>query len=1359
MATSVSSSNQSRSSLFDALNSAAKESGAYYTPPPVPANPAGDINQAIQNSVYNVVPPVEDGLPRPGGLNAALDTGLVQNQQDVSRAMGTPFIPSAEQMFDKEGNPLLNEQGEKVYRPLRASDWQSEQQMQLANAVQIRDDMQGGDIQTTVENILKSNNERLGLTGTARLEAKLGTSDKESKQYADQTQADVKAMSYRALDAAFNPDKTKTTVNYKGDNMPVGYMVAINEAGEDGAADYIRTNSANIGMLLGLAQAQAYNQTARDGKASQAYSPTTLDGSSIEDMKAMSTMIDSVSHHLGDFAEKAGIPLSRASADLLAQGSIDSERRAGRLIPYMDPETSKIHFFKSPKAADESRSMQKFADVVSQRNSYKLPSQTPNPAGTNFIAGKPQLTVESPKSLKISTKAADATKTILGSINLQFLDHNIKAKTAWLADITSEANAEIDQETGQFLFSRSIHAKRHKLSEEDYKAAYDKVDPDLDFDKNDPKQQQKYEQQRKEKASEIMDMALKALEFDLANANKLMGRSNYSEWKHSLANQRFFPASAGVDYMGSKRGTRDMITFADKDLTNANFLFDKKETDNEVERLKAKAIKIFQLDGVAQQKALLALPQSELGAIGTMLNATINYYTAVAGPEGLNPSIVKQAPADIIKLYTPTIGMALANLGRQYNEWLADPKIEGHEDINEYMASMEDGEATGSINLWDDMFRLEQNMVNPQLAKGNVFLTHNSFDDGNQNGIFLQALFFGSFKNADRLGTFNPKLADMREYAFTEMTKIMMDELQTDSPELATAFQSVLDKMEADMGLNKLAKEFMKAPLMQTSYGKDASMFREQVAEFINSVMPSESRRLLMRVTGSDNSNLITDIVSKSLETTLRKVVQSHYTQVLKGFGRVTSMMNTSVIIPGPTGDHWILTPTGITPVVGTGDSVVWNHKLANGKSVPIKTPNYVTRTFQSDGEDMNIMEMNRGLSPTASKERQYFFNRSKQAYDIFDNALGTSQQRYMVVMPIQSLDGDLVKMTTLNVNKGRTNKAPVPVLWVHDSIISSAGGSLIYRNAYNNISIPSSIDYISKFPKLLDEYLDKSYKKVMEKVSKQDYVGIGEMGEYPALGAYFDELYDRTIPGGGYETYYTTSYGASKWKKKLADMIDVLEEARKFGWMPQDAFNDRNMFKQLAVKSSDFKRLIDLARNEYNLGDNKNQLKDWAIKAPREVKETFEQLVRSAGVNGIGQMTYGGGSPRKTGLIANYKESMNKYKASKESETPVVSDEEELTPFQQQVVSARKQPIPKKRSYEEQQAANELGRQEGLVESMRGSPSQLEAVVSGRDSRVTNPKAIAYAQELLQRVQDGLDKDLSKQAPIRPTFKGPMAR
>jgi hypothetical protein len=259
-----------------------------------------------------------------------------------------------------------------------------------------------------------------------------------------------------------------------------------------------------------------------------------------------------------------------------------------------------------------------------------------------------------------------------------------------------------------------------------------------------------------------------------------------------------------------------------------------------------------------------------------------------------------------------------------------------------------------------------------------------------------------------------------------------------------------------------------------------------------------------------------------------------------------------------------------------------------------------------------------------------------------------------MVVMPIQSIDGDLVKATTLFVNKEK--KMPTPALWVHDSIISSAGGSLIYRNAYNNISIPQAIPQIAKFgdkfAKVINDAEQAEFNRVMD---IRRPVGIGDKGDYPALGAYLDEQYDRVQDEGAYkELFLSRKYNSQEsWLKYQQRVNQMLKEAEANGWrapgsIPDtDSMGGEHIRQHLAVTPSQFKKLVLLSKEMLKLSGPSNRLDSWVRNFSNNVNNTASMLMTAAKKEGIGQMTYGA-----TGSRANINKSKDIYNKAEDERT-----------------------------------------------------------------------------------------------------------
>jgi hypothetical protein len=354
---------------------------------------------------------------------------------------------------------------------------------------------------------------------------------------------------------------------------------------------------------------------------------------------------------------------------------------------------------------------------------------------------------------------------------------------------------------------------------------------------------------------------------------------------------------------------------------------------------------------------------------------------------------------------------------------------------------------------------------------------------------------------------------------------------------------------------------------------------------------------------------------------------------VLKDIGRYTAILNTTVMMTGVSGDTYVFTPVEVMPVNKANDiGELLPIKLSDGSTVMVKYKAYESDTFiNSAGEEIVVESSAMGYNPNAAKGLQPIYNQRTKKYDMFNNPIGTSQSRQMVVMPIQSLDGDLVKSTSLFVNKDKTT--PVPVMWVHDSSISTPGGSLLYRNAYNNVSIPRAIPQIAKFgdkfAQVIKDAEEKEFNRVMD---IRRPVGIGDKGDYPALGAYLDEQYERVQENGSYKELFLkrAHNNPVKWIKYQQRINAMLKEAEVAGWRaPGSIPNTPNMGgemirQHLAVAPSEFKKLTMIAKEMLKLSGPTNRLDSWVRNFASNVKDTASKLMTASKKEGIGQMTYG---------------------------------------------------------------------------------------------------------------------------------------
>lgn len=484
-------------------------------------------------------------------------------------------------------------------------------------------------------------------------------------------------------------------------------------------------------------------------------------------------------------------------------------------------------------------------------------------------------------------------------------------------------------------------------------------------------------------------------------------------------------------------------------------------------------------------------------------------------------------------------------------------------------------------------------------------------------------------------------------------------------------------------GMAGIARDFFKEPLMQNAYGKDASMFSDVMFRLLEAnKLYSDLFDKHLKSTGLYNdATAAAHQLSEVVETTLRQIIDSNSVSVLKKAGRYSAIVNSAIHVEGPSGDTLVITPVGNAPINKKhGNPGNITHTEIDGKKVLRKMPSYVTDTVTNPetGESIDIPSYGLQEQPSSSVGTKKYLNRLTMKYDAFDNPLGMSLSRQLGVLLVQSIDGDLVKWATIEVNKDR--KIPRPVMWVHDSIISTGGHGLIYNNMYNNIAIPGIIPKLKPMARKVRDAIRANVEREIELTSTRgEPVGIGPEGEYPALGALFDDYAEKINEANPrYKEIFikmarTRSAGRkvasdinkdfnqraglisnkspeSQWAEYRSRVDAILKEAEKAGWVDPGDFpaGDKKGHRFLAVEPSQFKKLVKLGGTLLQMEGPTNRLDNWAENGERRVTNA-EKVLHTHSGPGIVQMAASAAkAPSQYNPQALPPEEMASYKASK---------------------------------------------------------------------------------------------------------------
>jgi hypothetical protein len=1141
------------------------------------------------------------GLPPVPTIDAPGMTGQpviseASTPADIGSAYGTTYGSNPGVVLD-EVNPY-NEDGSPNYRNVTADELAQEQQRQAQSQLDMRDAMMSGDSINTPRNILEASNkaaERMDLrTRDPRVNYKPFT-EQQISDWSAQAQGPFMTLTNDTHSALFNNTHPHSvTYNDEGrQGMAVGQAFMEKYGLFDYSEEGQKANTENanaIGRITALAMSSAINQ------ANNADIKVREKGVEKDRPDGYTPEVDFINAGTAAamqlFKRMNFDPSPKDVNDLMA-ASMSYFKNAGLLTPFRSRQGQMV-LAAVGSLKDRASALGHLVEVSTGQSQRKFPSSVPNPTGASFHAGGTHISEDSKHVYgDLETPAADAAKDAMGRVAGVFLTEDMDYKEA-------ELKMVLENKDPTLPFSHHPLAHRLRLSESDYKARKAAVKPSLDYDPSNPASVDRWNKAQESAAQDLWDSTVLERKAEIQNARMISARQPrwYPEYQHSAANGRFTMMSAGVDTMSSKVGTREMANFEVRDYIRANSLFDV----GEIARLKTLGKSLFTKYGTELNDAMAKLPPSDLGAIAAMINATSNYYNMTGN---VNKKVSQMSNAEILDRYDVNVANRMAELGRDYMAFLTDAQDKlktgqafgdqsAFSNILGYLNGMPKGEALGNKNLWADFFKAQQLMNQPGGKNRSFTTTYVAYSDGKQNGIFWQSLFFGSGPTAVRLGTVNPDMGDMRDLAMQYVGDGL--EASVSDPDKLNGWRGVM----GDLVKTSFGNDMFKAILMRNSYSQDAGSFGTHVLDVLQDedYFPVIQKYLL-------DTNLYTDLISASedfnsaVEKVVSRAVDQTFSRMMRIAGRFSAILDEPINSKTLTGDPMILAPVSLKLKMDGSSQETSIMKGDNTVLLRKRGHEMIPMSDQS-GNDIGVASASRTMDPSASKKNETYFNRGTNTFHTSDNYFGTALERQNAVLPIQHADAAAVILTMLNLNSKRIKNgdAPRPVLFNHDAINAPGSSALFYNNTYNNVAIPQMMRDIPKFGMELWNSIQQSRSKVLAEVHDNGQpVGIGSSGEYPALGAYFDEIYHRIQDGGSNYFRYFKRKGwdiennpqakgvdpelrnkiRMDWDKYKAEREGILKQARQNGWTDDHVIDESNR-QYLAVLPSQFKALVNLA-------------------------------------------------------------------------------------------------------------------------------------------------------------------------------------
>jgi len=1205
-----------------------------YTPssPLGAAAPARDVVGGYQANALpleeGIVPPLSGGpksyeeIRRQAGLDIvpkSNDYESVVNQspitetsspQDVARTLDNPFMAKEKQQLDTDANgaPIFDENtGSYKTRPVTNPELAQEQGRQLAGVRDFR--------ATADRAALKSTDE------SGRLQP---------NEFAANLSHDVLSQSSETEGISPNDLGRKIStaadaVNQAASNVTVGMFLpdattrrngisAAESIFQDSGMDpeYIRQIAPVLPTYIGIATNKAIHQTMRE-RFQEEGSFVDARGNKLEDAAPEVAIVNAIYSSLSNALDRTGIKMPSDTIHEFASASFANEFDNGNLTWTQDHRGEWVAMAtdKSKKLAS---GLQTLASALTGEETRSASSTVPLGLST-FDKPGASLSRNSMDSPRSEWGSANTTKDILGRISERVDTNALNSLKIRFKDVMDNNN--FDQSKG---YSESRFAKQFNMDRDSFNKLKKRVEEQEGFDSSNPQHVDTLDKQRDQHAREQIENKKAIVDRYIRAAEGTEGKLRYTHYSQSAANHRFVRNNFDTDILGSKDVIRDTLNFGKQGNVLPTHAFDIEQ----VNRLKDVAKSVFNSVGEARHKKLMDLPASDRAMLGLMENAVANYFGST-GPEGLRNKAIHALPEyDIIKQYTPEMGTHLAELGNKYIKWLTDPTSADEAFLNQ-LAGMSRGENQSHQNLWYDFANLQANSLDPAKSKTHTGLTALNYDDGNQNGIMLQALFSGDAATAVRLGSYNPAQSDMRNH----IKDVIYDQLGTllaDKDGHLQGWHDFLDAATEKYG-DKFASDFLKAPLMEKSYGKDAGMFYSNVLDLLDDPKYSQLYEDAVGHKYTSSTAAARDL-NLALEGALRKSVDGTLTKNLGRLGTMFAALNTVPNHQGITGD----TAYYSTRDVGYNYDPEKTVRGVDAEGDRVKQMMFDTNNWELREGNLQVATGSSQLNPTHAKATQRFYNKATNKFDVFDNSMGSSLKRLMGVMPIQMADSALMQLMLQHANKGES--VPHSVATVHDALITTMDTMHMYRNSYNNVAIPASIPEIAQIPSRLFVAYNKAKLATLDKVKDETHIGIGSTGEFPVVDAYFTQL-ARNVKSDSYKEMMTKREldpikAKAKWDKYTKEVNSVLREAFDNGW----ALNKPT----LAVDAKQFESLINLMERENGFakdfvinrpvkaGREIQTVKEWAMSSPTKVQQGYNELLNNENVRkyGIAQMTRG---------------------------------------------------------------------------------------------------------------------------------------
>ena len=1036
--------------------------------------------------------------------------------------------------------------------------------------------------------------------------------------------------------------------------------------------------------LMGLAELDSVSRDKKQRKKGpdEEDSAPVIDASGkfVPDGSYLKDKISSMDSSLAIGLQRAGIHMPQEQRRQLAALKLAESIHRGDYKEITGKDGSKI-VVPTDRMVERSRGLQQAIQGTVGGYGRMAPGRTKMVAGANLIAGGPQVVGASKTSFAILAKEAKAKAKATGDKSFE-----IQSDAAIMTmDMFGSVDERVPEVSAQ-IYSKIVgevlapdqmapegysnHPLADKLSFG--KSAYNKLLRKYKPDSNKPTPNAADRKQAAQNhATDVLlgkknadgvrsNGRIHKLQDAVINSQKLIPAKGetgfFTPYTRSIINGRFYRDAAMTDIGADKDGVRNTLNFGMREGVQAVAL-DPNKDGNKVADLQRKMAEGKKHLGENFSKWLdTTFTPQEQQAIGLMALAVRDHRSTE------NSAWNRVSPIDLITSYNKNDFAYMVDMGKKVDAWINEAPADPQNPIDPTTDSLADfkatiagpdgiarGEFQDKLNLWHDFFKISG-------LQGSTFHQPTALAtlDGVQNGVFLTGLYTGSDKVLLQLGTHqkadtvnreDQKLEDLRALLYNNLG-VNIDGIVSDKDKAAQWKELFKSLKESAQSKKELYDDFSKNPIMQYSYGKDASMFKKEMSDFISKNRQGTSSEIFNEIQESygGNSDAMARELARIMEAALKSSISNSLTDMNKNFGWGYALLNRVPSLKDVTGDDVLLGTSDLGVVRNFAAEAEETYATGEGEqSFDLRAETPVMDSFGG----IEVDRFKPQHQAAFAKGEKAFWNEETGSFDRYNPEFGSGLANQMGVVMVQATDASLLKLMMAHVNKDRTT--PLPIRTVHDSIATTPRGYLHYANAYNNVAIPQAKNSIRGYAKDLSKDYYKQRDEVFEEVEKAGVpVGIGSAGQFPAIAAFFDNIQNKYF-GKGADSYRDEVFvkgntpeaiarGHEGFQKAQAKAEKLLKEARALGYVPphgrirpdeQVSLNEMmdgadNHRQYVAIKPSNFRKLVELIEaRELKLIGPSSKVHSWVADFENNVNDGYDTLKRKTKGTGIGQMSF----------------------------------------------------------------------------------------------------------------------------------------